>query len=128
MPGTYEDLEVWQLGMELVYDVYKLTRKFPDDERFGLTSQMRRAAVSIPSNIAEGKGRVTDKDLVHFLSHSRGSQQELYTQILIAKHLGFLSSESADRLLEQTKRVGRMLHGLIARSQSKSAIGGTHMP
>ncbi len=86
MPGTYEDLEVWQLGMELVYDVYKVTRRFPDDEKFGLVTQMRR--VSIPSNIAEGKGRITDKDFAHFLSHSRGSQQELYTQILIAEHLG----------------------------------------
>lgn len=113
MPGTFEDLDVWQLAMELVYDVYEVTRSFPADERFGLVSQMRRAAVSIPSNIAEGKGRSTDKDFAVFLSHCRGSQQELHTQILIAKHLDFLSSENADRLLERTSRIGRMLHGLI---------------
>ena len=113
MPGTFEDLEVWQIAMELVYEVYEATRRFPPDERFGLISRMRRAAVSIPSNIAEGKGRSTDRDFALFLSHSRGSQQELHTQILIAKHLGFLSSEDADRLVERTARIGRMLHGLI---------------
>ena len=127
MPGTYEDLEVWQLGMELVYDIYKVTRRFPDDERFGLTSQMRRAAVSIPSNIAEGKGRSTDKDLAHFLSHSRGSQQELYTQILIAQHLGYLQPVDANPLTETTKRIGRMLHGLISRAQQQVGVG-TAMP
>lgn len=79
MPGTFEDLQVWQFGMALVYDVYDLTRHFPPDERFGLVTQMRRAAVSIPSNIAEGKGRSTDKDFALFLSHARGSQQELHT-------------------------------------------------
>ncbi len=120
MPGTYEDLEVWQLGMELVYDVYEVTRRhpFPSDERFGLISQMRRAAVSISSNIAEGKGRSTNKDFALFLTHARGSQQELYTQILIARHLGFLSAADADRLLERTARIGRMLHGLINSTQS----------
>lgn len=113
MAGTFEDLEVWQFGMQLVYDVYEVTRRFPADERFGLVSQMRRAAVSIPSNIAEGKGRSTDKDFSLFLSHARGSQQELHTQVLIAKHLTFLSTTDADRLLERTARIGRMLHGLI---------------
>ncbi len=118
MPGTFEDLEVWQLAMELVYDVYEVTRRFPADERFGLISQMRRAAVSIPSNIAEGKGRSTDRDFALFLSHARGSQQELHTQILIAKHLSFLSLADADRLLEKTARIGRMLHGLIKSAQA----------
>ncbi len=117
MAGTFEDLEVWQLAMELVYDVYELTKRFPSDERFGLVAQMRRAAVSIPSNIAEGKGRSTDKDCCVFLNHARGSQQELYTQILIAKHLTFLSTEDAARLMEKTARIGRMLHGLIKSTQ-----------
>lgn len=113
MAGTFEDLEVWQFGMELVYDIYSVTRRFPDDERFGLVSQMRRAAVSIPSNIAEGKGRSTDRDCALFLSHARGSQQELRTQLLIAQHLGFLNEKDSERLLERTARIGRMLHGLI---------------
>jgi four helix bundle protein len=121
MPGTFEDLEVWQLAMQLVYDIYEVTQMFPSDERFGLISQMRRAAVSVPSNIAEGKGRSTDKDFALFLSHARGSQQELRTQILIAQHLGFLSTADTDRLLERTARIGRMLHGLIKSTQSARA-------
>ncbi len=113
MAGTFEDLEVWQFGMQLVYDVYEFTRRFPDDERFGLTSQMRRAAVSIPTNIAEGKGRASDKELAVFLGYARGSQHELHTQILIAEHLGFLRAEGAERLRQQLARIGRMLYGLL---------------
>jgi four helix bundle protein len=73
MSGTYADLKVWQCAMQLVYSIYEATRTFPKDELYGLVSQMRRAAISIPSNIAEGKGRSTSKDLNVFLCHSRGS-------------------------------------------------------
>ena len=91
--GNFKDLKVWQLGMELVFRIYTITAVFPKDELFGLTSQMRRAAVSIVSNIAEGKGRTGSKELAHFLSTSRGSLRELETQVLIAAHLKYFNSE-----------------------------------
>jgi four helix bundle protein len=111
--GTYADLKVWQRAMELVYRVYEVTRSFPKDELYGLVSQMRRAAVSIPSNIAEGKGRSSRKDLNVFLCHARGSLHELETQLLIAEHLGYLNQLDAARLAEHCKEIGRMLHGFI---------------
>jgi len=80
MSGTFKDLEVWKAAMELAVHVYRLTARFPKEERYGLTSQMRRASVSIPSNIAEGKGRSSDKELIQFLCHSRGSLFEIETQ------------------------------------------------
>jgi 23S rRNA-intervening sequence protein len=80
MSGTYRDLEVWQAATQLALQVYRLTAVFPKDERYGMTSQMRRAAVSVASNIAEGKGRSSDKELVQFLCHSRGSLFEIETQ------------------------------------------------
>src|ERR1051326_5845991 len=114
MGGTYEDLRVWRSSMELVYAIYEATQEFPKHELYGLVSQLRRAAVSIPSNIAEGKGRSTQKDLNVFLCHSRGSLHELETQLLISRHLGYLQEAGASRLLNQCKDVGRMLHGLIS--------------
>ncbi len=114
MSGTYGDLRVWQSAMELVYGVYEITQTSPKHELYGLTSQIRRAAVSMPSNIAEGKGRTTRKDLNVFLCHARGSLHELETQLLIARHLGYVDESDANRLLEQCKDIGRMLHGLIS--------------
>ena len=84
----YRDLLVWQKGIALVKEVYLLTRGFPDDERFGLVSQMRRAAVSIPSNIAEGQARHTTGEFVQFISHAEGSLAELDTQVRISTELG----------------------------------------
>jgi four helix bundle protein len=83
MSGTYQDLEVLQSAMDLAVRVYRLTSLFPKEERYGLTSQMRRAAISVPSNIAEGKGRSSDKELIEFLCHSRGSLFEVETQLAI---------------------------------------------
>jgi four helix bundle protein len=120
MSGRFEDLEVWQYAMELVYDVYDVTANFPRDERYGLTSQMRRAAVSIPSNIAEGKGRTSDKDFGLFLCHARGSVYELQTQIMLARHLGYFSDESASDVKTKADRVGRMLNGLITYTQEEA--------
>ena len=80
MSGTFRDLEVWKAAMELAVQVYRLTTRFPKEERYGLTSQMRRAAVSVPSNIAEGKGRASDKELVQFLCHSRGDRNSTYNR------------------------------------------------
>ena len=85
----YRDLLVWQKGMALVKEIYKLTRSFPEDERFGLISQMRRAAVSIPSSIAEGQARRTTKEFVQFISHAEGSLAELDTQTRLGIELGF---------------------------------------
>ena len=95
--GRFEDLEVWQFGMDLVYFVYDVTARFPKDELYGLVAQMRRAAVSVPSNIAEGKGRTSDKDFAAFLCHSRGSVYELQTQMLIAQHLGYFVCRRRDK-------------------------------
>jgi four helix bundle protein len=91
--NTYKELIIWQKGIRLVVLVYKLTEKFPKDEIYALTSQIKRASVSIPSNIAEGFGRRTDKSFGHFLNISRGSLNELETQIFIAKELNFITDE-----------------------------------
>ena len=88
--GTYEDLKVWRRAMDLVLSIYRCTAAFPKREVYGLTSQMRRSAVSVPSNIAEGKGRHSRKELLQFLFHARGSLLELRTQVTIARELGFL--------------------------------------
>ncbi|MGD1100510.1 MAG: four helix bundle protein [Terriglobia bacterium] len=87
--NSYRDLLVWQKGMALAKQVYSLTRSFPFDERFGLVAQMRRAAVSVPSNIAEGQARHGKKEFVHFLSHAEGSLAELDTQLALAMELGY---------------------------------------
>ena len=116
MGESYRDLRVWQRAMELVFGVYDVTRSFPKDELYGLVSQMRRAAVSVPSNIAEGKGRLTDRDRAHFYSQARGSLLELETQILIAQRLEYVFEARAKSLIETAAELGRMLNGLIERS------------
>ena len=113
MGGSYKELKVWQKGMELVFRIYAITAKFPIDELYGLVSQMRRAAVSVVSNIAEGKGRTGKKELAHFLSLSRGSLHELETQVLVAAHLNYFNSEIEKELLSQISETGRMLSGLL---------------
>ena len=115
MGESYRDLRVWQRAMELVFGVYDVTRSFPKDELYGLVSQMRRAAVSVPSNIAEGKGRLTDRDRAHFYSQARGSLLELETQILIAQRLEYMFEARAKSLIETAAELGRMLNGLIER-------------
>jgi four helix bundle protein len=109
----YRDVRVWQKGMELARDVYRYTQQFPKQETFGLTSQMRRAAVSVPSNIAEGKGRLTDRAFTVFLGHARGSLFELETQISLASDLGYLGEKEGRALAEQCAELGRMLNGLL---------------
>ena len=112
MGSSYRDLRVWQLAMELVVGVYEQTRSFPKQEIYGLTSQMRRSAISIPSNIAEGKGRSSDRDRAHFFCHARGSLLELETQILIAQRLEYLHSSVGEKLLADSAQLGRMLNAL----------------
>ena len=116
--GTYEDLRVWRRAMDLVLEIYRCTGSFPKQETYGLTSQMRRSAVSVPSNIAEGKGRFSRKELLQFLFHARGSLLELRTQITIARELGFLSPAKGVSLIDLSSEVGRLLNGLINRFQS----------
>ncbi len=109
---SYRDLEVWSLSMDLVEDVYRETGKFPDEERFGLSSQMRRAAVSIPSNIAEGSGRKNAKEFIQFLYIAKGSLAELETQIEIAHRLNYM--RDINKYLENTKRIRMMIIGLVS--------------
>lgn len=113
MGGTYSDLAAWQAAMDLVEDVYGITRGFPREELYTLTSQLRRAAISIPSNIAEGKGRISDRDLLQFLHYSRGSLFEVETQIALGRRLGYVDIKQEHDLLLQTARVGQLLNGLI---------------
>ena len=114
MTKNYTDLIVWKKAMTLVTEIYRITRELPKDELFGLTSQLRRAAVSIPSNIAEGQGRLSKGEFRVFLGNARGSLSELETQVLIARNLDFIGEIEADRLLEMANEVGRTLNGLIA--------------
>ena len=99
--------------MELVTDVYKITHAFPKEELYGLTSQLRRAAVSVPSNIAEDQGRKGDGEFRHFLRLSLGSLMEVETQITISERLGYLTAESTQTILRETGELGRILNGLI---------------
>lgn len=110
---SYKELVVWQKAVELVAEVYAATAQFPREEIFGLTSQLRRSAVSVPSNIAEGQGRATKGEFVQFLANARGSICELETQILIARKLGYLSPEGGQILASRTTEVARILNGLL---------------
>lgn len=110
---TYRDLVVWQKAMQLVTSVYSLTENFPKHEMFGLTSQLRRATVSVPSNIAEGQGRDSPKEFLHHLSIAYGSLMEAETQLQIASNLTYISKTDAGNLLAQCDEVGRLLNGLL---------------
>jgi four helix bundle protein len=112
---SYRDLAVWQKGMDLVVSTYKLTTRFPTAEQFGLVAQMRRAAVSIPSNIAEGFGRQATGEYRHHLSMARGSVLELETQLLICERLSFGNRQENAALLDQAQQLSRMLATLVSR-------------
>jgi len=109
---SYRDLLVWQKSTNLVVDAYKASQSWPREEACGLTNQMRRAAVSIPANIAEGQGRDGTKEFLRFLIIASGSLCEMETHLLIAPHLDYLSQEQTDALMEQTAEIGRLLNGL----------------
>jgi len=111
--NSYRDLVVWQKGIALVVEVYSATKGFPREEIYGLTSQIRRSAVSIPSNIAEGQGRATKGEFVQFLCHARGSIFELETQPMLAKNLGYLTPEIERQLLSKITEEARILNGLL---------------
>jgi len=113
MEKPHKRLDVWKLAVELVVSVYRATEKFPGEERFGLTSQIRRAAVSIPSNIAEGAARKGKKEFAQFLHTTRGSLSEMDTQLDIARELGFLDQTNWRDLNEKMERVDMTLAGLL---------------
>lgn len=125
MAASFRDLRVWQQAMKLTASVYKHTIGFPRHELYGLSQQIRRAAVSIPSNIAEGKGHRSDKEFLRFLLHARGSLLELQTQLLIAQELRYFSAENGSELLAMAENVGRSLSGLI--NSLNGETGRTHL-
>jgi four helix bundle protein len=118
--GSYEDLRIWQKSLKLCIEVYTYTKQFPQEERYGLASQMNRAAVSIPSNIAEGSQRTTKNDFAHFIAISKGSLAELRTQIMIAKELRYLNLDSAKSLLFATEEMSKMLYSFYNSLKSEN--------
>lgn len=115
----HKDLEVWQKSVDMVTTVYALTKQFPREEIYTLTSQIRRSAISIPSNIAEGRGKRSTRDFIRFLNIAYGSASELETQIIISQNLGYVSPEECKPLFEEINRICRMLNGLLAALEKK---------
>ncbi|HYX70612.1 MAG TPA: four helix bundle protein [Terriglobales bacterium] len=114
MGQSYRDLIAWQKSIDLVADIYRATQPFPKDELYGLVSQLRRAAVSVPSNIAEGQGRKSQAEFRHFLHNSSGSLMEVETQLTIARRLGYITSDCESELLRRTNEIGRIINGLLS--------------
>ncbi len=110
---NFKELKVWQRSRELVKEAYLLISNFPSDEKFGLSSQLKRAAVSIPSNIAEGAGRNTGQDFSRFLNISLGSAYELETQMMLAFDLNMITEEQLEKIINNISEVQKMIHGLI---------------
>ena len=111
---SFHDLVAWQQAMELVTEIYKVSQKFPKEEIFGLTGQIRRAAISIPSNIAEGRGKSSTGEFQQFLYHARGSLAEVETQLIIAINLGYQQKSEVTHIMELIARIGKLLHGLLS--------------
>ena len=109
----YRDLIAWQKAMDLVTEIYRVTQSFPREELYGLVSQLRRAAVSVPSNIAEGHARVSTGEFRQFLGHALGSLVEIETQLSISERLAYLDSRQSEDFLQRTAEIGRILHGLL---------------
>ena len=112
---SYKELEVWQRAIELVTDIYAVSRRFPPVERYGLAAQMQRAATSVPANIAEGWGRGSRKECLQFLKIARGSLMELETHIVVAERLDYISNPDVQRIVKNLESVGMMLNKLISR-------------
>ncbi len=110
---NYQDLTTWQEAMSVVESIYKLTKQFPKEEQFCLVTQLRRAAISVPSNIAEGQGRRAKKEFSYFLKIAHGSVREIETQLIIARRLQYLDETATPDVMEQAARVGRLITGLI---------------
>jgi len=121
MGKPHHHLEVWKKALAFVNCIYQLTAQFPDEEKFGLTSQMRRSAISIPSNIAEGAGRSTKKEFINFLHISQGSIAEIETQLLIARNLGFANDCKIEKILIRLDEISKMVIGLQKSLRRKNA-------
>jgi four helix bundle protein len=111
--GNFRDLVAWQLAYRLVLDVYRVSSRFPPEERFGLSSQLRRGAISVASNLAEGVGRGSPNEFRRFAAISRGAVHELTCQLMVARDLGYLARHEATALLASADRIGRLLSGII---------------
>ena len=116
---SYQQLVAWQRAIALVTEIYRVSSTFPRDELYGLSSQLRRAAVSVPSNIAEGQGRATKGEFIQFLCHARGSLYEVETQILIGRNLGYITFDQQEGLIGSITELGRILNGLITSLQKR---------
>jgi len=117
--NSYHDLEVWKKAMELVTDVYKITRTFAKEEIYGLTSQLRRASVSVPANIAEGWGRGTTREYIHFLRIARGSLLELETLMTISHNIGYVNAQIQEPILQKIQEISKMINALIKSLQHR---------
>ncbi len=115
---NHKDLDIWKKSISLVTEIYSITKDFPKEEIFGIVNQIRRASVSIPSNIAEGCARTSDKDLLRFLAIATGSLAELETQLLISQELGYLKSDS---IFKQIDKIGQLLSGLKRHLKNKNS-------
>ena len=116
---SYRDLKVWQKSMDLTVRTYEVTRRFPSEEKYGLVSQMRRAAASVPANIAEGRARRSTKEFIQMLGIARGSLAELETFVTLSERLGLIRSETSESLLEDCAEINRMMNGLMRALSSK---------
>src|SRR5262245_35337049 len=128
MVRNYKDLDAWRYAMDLTEQCYRLTREFPKEELFGITSQIRRAAVSIPANIAEGQGRNTTREFAHFLGIARGSLSELETHLELASRFGFVDESKCADVMELAARVQRILAGLRKAVKAKIRSLPPHSP
>ena len=124
----YQELIAWQKAIALVTEIYKASSGFPREEMYGLTSQLRRAAVSVPSNVAEGQGRATSGEFIQFLCHARGSLFEVETQVIVAHNLSYLSDAQCEMLIANISELGRILNGLISSLQRRKKMLASHQP
>jgi len=118
---SYRDLEVWKLAIEIAKQCYVVTRGFPKEELFGMTSQIRRAAASVPANVAEGYGRDSKGEYVQFLRVSQGSLKELETHLILSREVGIVDSARVERILSDCERLGKMLRSLVRAIQRSPA-------
>ena len=121
MPMSFRDLDVWRRSMAWAVELHRVTKTFPRDESFGLTSQVRRSALSVPSNIAEGHGRLSTRDFKQFLGVARGSLREAETQLEIAAQLGYGQPDALARLIDEAQQIGRMLSSFITTLTAQSS-------
>lgn len=121
---SYRDLEVWQKAMDLAVECYRVTKQFPKEELFGMTSQIRRAAASIPANIAEGQGRQGTKEFLNFLGIARGSLMEVETHLILCQRVGLIQRTDLENILSLTDQISRMLAGLRKSLEARVARGG----